>query len=791
VVLRGEGAYKILYFIASFLFSSCLWASDDGLIAYNQAHFADAAKILQASDKREGIADYYLARMYWYGYGEKQNTSYALDYFKAAANKSYLPAINFLARYELLKNNNPSEALAWFQKAAAKNDVAANKYCALAYELGFGTGQNSSLAHKYYLAAAAAHDSLAEYKLGEYFLNSSDKRNHKLGLIWLQKASNHDNPLAQYQLALMYFNGNNLPKNLEKYQELIAKAKMQGFTGEEPKITDLKEQMVFELNNRTATEWTLTAYNLNSVLLANNTYNAYPELDLDDVHNLLSTKMHLILPTELPVDEYYQYVAASNPRVTLQKLTFPQYELNNTASMADLTKKAVLGDHQAQFDLANRYYIGAVSERNIDFAINYYRLAALQQDLRAEYMLGLIYLSGDLVAENAAYGFSLIKDAALKGNTLAQYSVALIYDNGYEKLPNVKACASDAVVFYNLAASGNYALAQYNLAEILSREKDLNLASDARKSKVSYVAALYKAAYDGGVKEAALPLAFYNADTADKLLQTKAFDLAQSLAQQNKAAAFLVGLMYAKGLGVSVDDVAAVSFYRKALGLNVADFAYGTSLYASKNIFSAEQEAIDLLENAATTISYADINLAVIKAQKHEDFEENLQKAVSLGNAKASEVLADYYLQNSKDPESLYKAFTIYQEFATKGDVDSAIKLGFLYENGLGVTQDAAMAAHWYELAAESNPQVAAYLLGRLYHFGALDNTFNYDKAKYWYSKAKDSYPPAAVALGFIYQTVDDDYPAARSAYKTAADAGNKIGSYNLVVLDKLVQTGS
>jgi TPR repeat protein len=44
--------------------------------------------------------------------------------------------------------------------------------------------------------------------------------------------------------------------------------------------------------------------------------------------------------------------------------------------------------------------------------------------------------------------------------------------------------------------------------------------------------------------------------------------------------------------------------------------------------------------------------------------------------------------------------------------------LGYLYENGLGVTRDYAEAARWYQLAADSGYARAQFHLGVLYAEG-------------------------------------------------------------------------
>ena len=55
---------------------------------------------------------------------------------------------------------------------------------------------------------------------------------------------------------------------------------------------------------------------------------------------------------------------------------------------------------------------------------------------------------------------------------------------------------------------------------------------------------------------------------------------------------------------------------------------------------------------------------------------------------------------------------------ANKGNLDAQYNLGCMYENGLGVPQDAKKAVYWYTLSAEQGDSSAQFNLGSMYLHG-------------------------------------------------------------------------
>lgn len=65
------------------------------------------------------------------------------------------------------------------------------------------------------------------------------------------------------------------------------------------------------------------------------------------------------------------------------------------------------------------------------------------------------------------------------------------------------------------------------------------------------------------------------------------------------------------------------------------------------------------------------------------------------------------------------KTVSLITNMAANGNPKAQVMLGRCYENGLGVEQDLAVAAQWFQLAAEQNDSEAQTLLAYCYEVGA------------------------------------------------------------------------
>lgn len=878
--------------------------ASDGLDAYRQGNYVEAAEKLTNASNKDPIDNYYAGKMRLYGYGQLKSNTLAMRHFQYAAEKGVLSAQQIMARHALIEENDLEKALYWFKKSADANDVQAQMYCASAYLFGVGVKKNADLARRYYIAAAKNGDSTAQYTLAENFMDSRQVASKKLGLIWLNKAVAKNNPQAQLKLGELYAKGELVDKDLVKAKEMIGLSIAQNYvpaiyqmgeffqqqndpkealvwykkaedahykpaevaiaslyTQEKSPLYDLKtgfslmlkaaqngssdaqlalasmykngqgvdkddalakqwqdmadksakslalsaEANAAEwLSNKKAFTFIETPYQLKGIFsdwhnpeaLKENNYNSAPEMDNLTRDILYKPSFVMTNPNDIPIGEFYDALATSLSEASAGDLALPHYPLDPTLTSLQQTKnqatidlllgRAALGDSTAQFSLGQLYQDGIGINKNVQDAIKYYELASAQQDLRAEYNLGLLYLEGNGIPADYPKAESLLRDAAFKGNELAQFVIGRTNEQGYRNSAGelvIKPDSEQAMVMYDLASANDYGPAQYRLAEMLVRQKKDDMSVAAVEKRNATIKLLYQGAVSAGVEQAALPLAFFNAMDKDKAKQAQAFAVAKKEADAgHPGAALLLGLLYDRGIAVAQSQEDALYWYQHASSKNpVSAFILGTYMSQGTGISKDEKKGRSLLLQAADAdFSYANLNLAVMKEQSGETFLPELDKALVAGNSTAGLLLADYYLSVANDVKQMQQARDIFKHFAEKGDKNGQLKLGFMYEKGLGGSVDVAEAAKWYQLAADQDHATAQYLLGNLYQVGRIGSEPDYAEAKKWYSSAQGNYVPAAIALGFIHDTVDDDYQKALIDYQLAADKHSPIGAYDL-----------
>lgn len=131
------------------------------------------------------------------------------------------------------------------------------------------------------------------------------------------------------------------------------------------------------------------------------------------------------------------------------------------------------------------------------------------------------------------------------------------------------------------------------------------------------------------------------------------------------------------------------------------------------------------------------------------------------------------------------------EKAAEAGDAEAQFKLGALYANGKGVTQDSNLAARWLRKAAKQDWVAAQTLLGWCYA-GGNGVSENAAEAVEWYSRAAEAGDTDAMcSLADIYiegrPAVEQNVKAALTWYEKAANQGHPKAQY---LLGKLLADG-
>lgn len=735
---------------------------------------------------------------------------------------------------------DPAKAEELLTKAVNKKSVAA--LIALA-DLAVSQN-DAAKAKELLTKAAESKDPKAQYALARFYMNPKlDTFDEKQAFSLMLEAAQQQLLAAQQDLALMYKDGKGVTVDAGLASQWEAKAKTTEAAQSKQKPEVLAASWLSEgkATNFAAETYNpggiFTAWH-NPQALKENNYNQAPQMELITRAELYKPDFNMTEPAQIAINDYFDLIAPTLNSKHNKAWSFPRYPLDpqieglmhneslavkhspgvkmisdsspypedsnpdslnytdqktkgweNQANFQSMLSKlygqAILGDSFAQFEIGQLYQYGVAVMKNPQQAIVYYQLAAAQGDVRAEYNLGILYLEGQTNPVNYSMGVNWLTDAAFKGNAYAQYALANIYDKGFTDAQGTMVIQPDkekAVAMYYLSSANGFGMAEYSLADYLVKQKQGGLSIAAKHNREQLIRRLYQGAVDQGVAEAGLPLAFYNAMDPNPKKQQQAFAEARRQAKNgNSEAALLLGMMYERGIATSADQAEALHWYQQASMNPVNSFILGTYYVKGEGVNQDIAKGRALLEKAADAgFSYANLNLAILKHQANESFVPELDKAREQGNTKAGLLLADYYLEQAKDPEKMQQARSIYEYFAEKGDKNAQLKLGYLYDKGLGGQVNREMAAQWYGAAADQGQPVAQFMLGRLYQMGRLGTQPDYALAKKWYSSSKLSYPKSSIALGFVLDTVEDNYVEAMKNYQIAADKGQPIAQYNL-----------
>lgn len=98
------------------------------------------------------------------------------------------------------------------------------------------------------------------------------------------------------------------------------------------------------------------------------------------------------------------------------------------------------------------------------------------------------------------------------------------------------------------------------------------------------------------------------------------------------------------------------------------------------------------------------------------------------------------------------EAIAGWQQDARAGDAQSAVFLGHIHRDGIGVPEDAKAAYEWFRLAAERGSPEAQYELGLMYEMG-IGTGLDIGEATYWYGLAGTQACPTERDTEYLLQT--------------------------------------
>lgn len=388
-------------------------------------------------------------------------------------------------------------------------------------------------------------------------------------------------------------------------------------------------------------------------------------------------------------------------------------------------------------------------------------------DISSIVQLGLMYEKGEGAEINYAAAIYCFKRAIQKSSELPkdeltknilgfiQYRLAHMYENitGTEKKGFV--AYSEALYWYEKALENKDGLNREIIGNVLCRTAYMYEHGIGTEQNYIKATELYEMAIEKGNQEAINSL---------KPIE----DLEKDADNGNTMAILRLGYIYESGYGIDYEDPGkAIYYFKKAAEkekglknqiLSLLNFKLGCIYENGKGIERNFQQARYWYEKALfhqDIFKKETLGLLLYKLgnlyENSFEIEKNYFKAIEfykrsleVGYTKAEEYL------KTKD---------LYEEDAAKGNPEAMIRLGYMYENGYGVTKNYKEAIYYFEEAVKTKKledktlSLINYKLGQMYETG----------------------------LG-----VKQDYGKAREFYKQASILGNKEALINLKTEDEL-----
>ncbi len=186
------------------------------VIALRGNDYTEAVKWLrQAADKGHTEAAFNLGLAYQDGKGVTKDREEAAKWYQFAADLGFAKAQRNLATlYELGEGVAPDlqRARFWYQKAAEQGDAESQLQLGLMYVRGKGVTADPARGIPLIEQAAATGSAGAQYALGVILL----ERDPQASVAWYERAAEQGNAYAMHNLAILYFQGEAVPQDLER-----------------------------------------------------------------------------------------------------------------------------------------------------------------------------------------------------------------------------------------------------------------------------------------------------------------------------------------------------------------------------------------------------------------------------------------------------------------------------------------------------------------------------------------------------------------------------------------------
>jgi TPR repeat protein len=656
----------------------------------------------------------------------------AVQAFQSAAVKGHFEAAGRLAKlYEegRLVGTNLEMAIHLYQQAIGGSPSSGPWYTEAQYDLArllSSTGrseQEHQEALDLYRAAAAHGHPESQYRVAMTLLEGHDLSG---AAEWLLKAADQGHVKAMKQLASMYKDGRGVPKDETRAAKWYERATQQGQDGQGDAGAELALGLMYTegqgvaKSDVSAFDWLIRAANQ-----GNSTAQFQVALMYQEGRGTTANSQHSL--------EMLQKAAALHYVPAMSRLA-QLYEdrggsSNDALALQWYRMAAEQNDAHSQYELGMRYREGRGVERNDSEAVKWFHKAADQGDDDARTTLAELYVdegkwtngaaSADVKLNQAA---DLLLRAANSSHAEAQYRVGLLFEQGHWGSTN----RAQAVDWFSKAAS------QKNV-EAAKRLSALYRAGQLATQDLAQVVIWCRMAAESGDTESQVSLGLlYRKGEGVQRDDREAYQwFTRAAMQSNIVAQFNLGDMTDDGFGTTASSWRAAEWYRNAAqnGYAPAQRRLGW-MYATGHGLSRDRAAaIEWYRKAADqgdAIAQYNIGLAYRQGDGVESNDVEaanwFRKAAQQGDMDSKAELVKFMVETNvlsvASGSNREEVVSTLEVAAQQGNMRAASRLATLYSTGQIVTYDMAQAIKWYRIAADGGDTESQVNLGLLYRKG-------------------------------------------------------------------------
>ncbi|NDC78645.1 MAG: hypothetical protein EBZ67_12345, partial [Chitinophagia bacterium] len=397
---------------------------------HERRKYRESYRILSRDDlKDDAQVQYYLGRMYYFGYVFQRDTEEALRLFRLSAEKGFAIAQNNLGWMHVMGEGVPKDAtegLKWLRKASDQGLGIGHRNIANLYQLGLGVPRDTKAADIWYRKAAES----------------------------LQQAVDRGEWPEMTYLGEMLLKGLGIPRDSIRAMRLFERSADSGYVRAMVFLGDAQLFKDTQRGDSIALSWYRKAVALDD-----------PQGQFR-LGNMLMSGMGIRPDTTEAIRLFRRSAEGGEPNGMAQLAYAYQMGVGLGKDLAEALRlyrqAADKGNTFAMNSLGYLYETGSGTAKDMVQSTHWYRMSAERDDSWGQWVLGSRYLWGKGVAADPAEALRLFRLSAAQGQANAMADIGYIYESGV----GVAKDTDEAIRWYRRAADKGNAWAREQLERL-------------------------------------------------------------------------------------------------------------------------------------------------------------------------------------------------------------------------------------------------------------------------------------------------------------------------------------